>query len=179
MEFLGKERLSKIFTSEFKEFKSVEYNYNTFVLDKHKGLYQESISFIKDDFVYTFSRECTFFGIIYRFSRRQVNIIADFHNSPGYEVQNFILSGDNLLPCTYTGDVLEIQEEQFIDVEQERQCKVCVCKLCEKRPVCKPCLPFCDHKTVCDSCFGCKFFKQVKKGIWKCNRRKSCIKKKF
>ena len=79
-----------------------------------------------------------------------------------------MLSGDNLLPCTCTGDVLEVQEEKALDVEQEHQCKVCVCKLCEKRSVCKPCLPFCDHKAECDSCFGCEFFKQVKKGIWKC-----------
>ena len=37
MKFLGKERLIEIFTSKFEEFRSIEYNYRTFVLDERKG----------------------------------------------------------------------------------------------------------------------------------------------
>ena len=114
MEFLGKERLVEIFTSKYKELESIEFDYHSFVLDEYKELYQETICYIKDGFLCVFSRERTFFGTIYRFSRRQINIVADFHQTPVYELKSFLLFGADLVPCTYTGDVLEEQEEYGI-----------------------------------------------------------------
>ena len=77
--------------------------------------------------------------------------------------------GDKILDVCVLQDGYFVKKDcRILNEEQEKQCDICVCKTCGKLPLCKPCVPFCDHNKECISCFGCKLYVEVRKGIYKC-----------